>query len=148
MVDISIVIVNYKSWNDLKDCLQSIITINSSKFTMETIVVDNQSNDGRLEEFKTLFPSILFIENSGNNGFANGCNLGASNAKGNYLFFLNPDTIINKDAVLKLWKTTYKNPDYGIVSCLQTDEIINIPKLDFSLNYQLSLVYQEYCTDS
>ena len=83
MVDISIVIVNYKSWNDLKDCLQSIITINSSKFTLETIVVDNQSNDGRLEEFKTLFPSILFIENSGNNGFANGCNLGASNAKGN-----------------------------------------------------------------
>ena len=125
MVDISIVIVNYKSWNDLKDCLQSIITINSSKFTLETIVVDNQSNDGRLEEFKTLFPSILFIENSGNNGFANGCNLGASNANGNYLFFLNPDTIINKDAVLKLWKTTYKNPDYGIVSCLQTDESNN-----------------------
>ena len=125
MVDISIVIVNYKSWNDLKDCLQSIITINSSKFTLETIVVDNQSNDGRLEEFKILFPSILFIENSGNNGFANGCNLGASNAKGNYLFFLNPDTIINKDAVLKLWKTTYKNPDYGIVSCLQTDESNN-----------------------
>ena len=63
MVDISIIIVNYKSWNDLKECLQSIVSINSNRFTMETIVVDNQSNDGRIEEFKTLFPSITFIEN-------------------------------------------------------------------------------------
>jgi GT2 family glycosyltransferase len=122
MVDISIVIVNYKSWNDLKDCLQSIITINSSKFTLETIVVDNQSNDGRLEEFKTLFPSILFIENSGNNGFANGCNFGASRAKGKYFFFLNPDTTITEAAIFEVWQTAAMHPDFGIVCCTQINE--------------------------
>lgn len=122
MIDISIIIVNYKGWSELNNCLQSIITLDNDRFTLETIVVDNQSNDGKITEFKQLFPTIKFVENSGNNGFANGCNLGASAAKGQYFFFLNPDTIINEDAVFKLWKTAIENPDFGIVSCLQTDE--------------------------
>lgn len=122
MIDISIIIVNYKSWSELNNCLQSIIAINSDRFTLETIVVDNESNDYKINEFKQLFPTVTFIENSGNNGFANGCNLGASIAKGKYLFFLNPDTVINEDAVFKLWKTSYENSNYGIVSCRQTNE--------------------------
>lgn len=122
MTDISIIIVNYKSWSELNNCLRSIIAIDSDRFTLETIVVDNEVNNHKINEFKLLFPTILFIENSGNNGFANGCNLGAAIAKGNYLFFLNPDTIINEDAVFKLWKTSYENSDYGIVSCRQTME--------------------------
>ncbi len=122
MVDISIVIVNYKSWNDLKECLQSIVTIKSDLFTMETIVIDNQSNDGRIEDFRRLFPSISFIENTGNNGFANGCNTGAAIAKGNYLFFLNPDTIISEKAVHTLWLTTAANTDVGIFCCTQINE--------------------------
>ncbi|MEY4433614.1 MAG: hypothetical protein RLZZ44_1748 [Bacteroidota bacterium] len=122
MIDISIIIVNYKSWNDLKECLQSIVSIIGDRFTMETIVVDNQSNDGRIEEFKTLFPSITFIENSGNNGFANGCNLGASNANGNYFFFLNPDTTISEEAIFQLWQTAGTHPDFGIVCCTQINE--------------------------
>lgn len=122
MVDISIVIVNYKSWNDLKTCLQSIASINSYRFTMETIVVDNQSKDGRIEDFKNLFPSISFIENSGNNGFANGCNVGASRATGNYLFFLNPDTVVSEHAIYELWNTASTTPDLGIVCCTQINE--------------------------
>jgi GT2 family glycosyltransferase len=122
MIDISIIIVNYKSWSELNNCLQSIIAMDNDRFSLETIVIDNESNHQKINEFKELFPTISFIENSGNNGFANGCNLGASIAKGKYLFFLNPDTIINEDAVFKLWKTSLENPDYGIVSCLQTNE--------------------------
>ena len=122
MVDISIVIVNYKSWNDLNDCLQSIVSINSDRFTLETIVVDNRSNDGRIEEFKILYPSILFIENTGNNGFANGCNVGAANTESNFLFFLNPDTIITEEAVFELWQSVSSNKDIGIVCCTQINE--------------------------
>ncbi|MEY4963141.1 MAG: hypothetical protein RLZZ323_460 [Bacteroidota bacterium] len=122
MVDISIVIVNYKSWNDLKTCLQSIVSINSHRFTVETIVVDNQSNDGKIEDFKHLFPSISFIENSGNNGFANGCNVGAYRAKGNYLFFLNPDTVISENAIYELWHTASITPSLGIVCCTQINQ--------------------------
>ncbi|MEY4011463.1 MAG: hypothetical protein RIT22_587 [Bacteroidota bacterium] len=122
MVDISIIIVNYKSWNDLKECLQSIVSITSDRFTMEIIVIDNQSNDGRIEEFRNLFPSISFIENTGNNGFANGCNTGAAIAKGNYLFFLNPDTIISENAIYDLWLNASDYKDVGVFCCTQINE--------------------------
>ena len=86
-IDISIVIVNYKSWNHLFSCLESIQNIKLEYITIEVIVVDNCSNDSKLNVFRNDFPNFSFIENSGNNGFANGCNLGAKNSSGDYLFF-------------------------------------------------------------
>lgn len=122
MIDISIVIVNYKSWDALTECLEALMTIHSNRFSFETIVVDNHSNDGKLQNFKSLFPTIKFYKNSGNNGFANGCNVGAKIAKGNYLLFLNPDTVANENALFELWDCAKKNPNYGIVTCKQLNE--------------------------
>ena len=116
---ISIVIVNYKSWKHLTNCLQSLVTIKNKDFSFEVIVVDNCSNDGKLEEFEKSFPTVNFVVNSGNNGFANGCNVGAQNAQGDYLLFLNPDAIANEDAIEKMWTYAKKNPTVGIVSCRQ-----------------------------
>ncbi len=122
MIDISVVIVNYKSWDALRECLEAITAIDNNRFSFETIVIDNLSNDGKIGYFKADFPSIIFIENSGNNGFANGCNTGANLAKGDYLLFLNPDTITSENALYKLWDTAKKNPDFGIVTCTQLNE--------------------------
>lgn len=121
-IDISVIIVNYKSWHHLQKCLQQLSIINSDKFIFETIVVDNCSNDGLLESFKSDFKAVNFIENSGNNGFANACNLGASKAQGDYLLFLNPDTLANTEALEELLQTAQQHPNYGIVSCQQVDE--------------------------
>lgn len=118
-IDISIVIVNYKSWNHLEKCVNSIQKILFENLIIEIIVVDNFSNDDQLQSFKKTFSKVNFIVNTGNNGFANGCNLGAKNAKGNYLFFLNPDTIISKDPILKMHSFLIENEDFGIVSCNQ-----------------------------
>ncbi|PQJ73526.1 glycosyltransferase family 2 protein [Polaribacter butkevichii] len=118
-IDISIIIVTYKSWNDLRNCLLSIKEANSLELKLEVVVVDNCSNDGNIFEFKKEFPNLKFIENTGNNGFANGCNLGAKNALGKYLFFLNPDTIINKDSIVKMFTFLEKHANCGIVSCNQ-----------------------------
>jgi len=115
--EVSVVIVNYKSWTHLSDCLISLMKISSANFGIEIIVVDNHSNDGVLEEFKVKFNKVCFIENIANNGFSNACNLGAQNARGNYILFLNPDTIVLKDAILKLLVEASKNSDYGILSC-------------------------------
>ena len=116
---ISIIIVNYKSWNKLRQCLEAIKTINDVDFELETIIVDNASNDGQLNSFQKDFPNFRFIENSGNNGFANGCNLGVQNAKGNYLLFLNPDAILNKKALVNMFEYYTNNKNVGIVSCMQ-----------------------------
>lgn len=118
-IQVSIIIVNYKSWKHLKTCLQSLTFDIESGFSSEIIVVDNCSNDGKLEEFKKEFSKVSFVLNSGNNGFANGCNYGASKAKGEYLLFLNPDTIANAEAVRELREFAKQNLNTGIVSCLQ-----------------------------
>lgn len=116
---ISIVIVNYKSWKHLDNCLKSLEKINSDTFILEVIIVDNTSNDGCFSEFEKKFKNFIFIQNTGNNGFANACNFGANHAKGEWLFFLNPDTMVPEGAIDKIVKTASENPDYGIVSCNQ-----------------------------
>lgn len=117
--NISIIIVNYKSWQHLDNCLNAIHQIKSSNFFLEIIVVDNSLDNKRVEEFKSKYPSYNFYLNSGNNGFANGCNFGAQKATGNYLLFLNPDTKITEEPILKMFKQVSTKPNLGAVSCLQ-----------------------------
>ena len=117
--DISIIIINYKSWKHLENCLDSINKIDSMDFSFEVLVVDNCSSDIFFEVFKKKFTQYKFIENTGNNGFANACNLGAKNAKGNFFLFLNPDTIISKEPLLKMYTFLNENKNVGIVSCSQ-----------------------------
>ena len=121
-MDISIIIVNYRGWNALDECLESIDSIVQETFSFETIIVDNYSNDGQFPIFKKKYPKLTFIENIGNNGFSNGCNFGTTIAKGNHFLFLNPDTKITLAALQTLLKTAISNPDIGILSCLQVNE--------------------------
>jgi GT2 family glycosyltransferase len=116
--DLSIVIVNYKSWKYLRNCLESL-DFTTDQLDFEIIVVDNQSADGNIETFQQEFNHVTFVENSGNNGFANGCNLGSSKANGTHVLFLNPDTIANKDALVEMWQFAKQHHTVGIVSCLQ-----------------------------
>lgn len=117
--DVSIIIVNYKSWKHLKNCLETLVHFKQTQFTFEVIVVDNCSNDGKLKEFSSEYSQFKFIENSGNNGFANGCNLGAINSKGEHLLFLNPDTLATESAVKSMLTCLKENSNFGIVSCNQ-----------------------------
>lgn len=120
--DLSIIIVNYRGWDRLHKCLESLRNVNDARFLFEVIIVDNQSNDGRLAEFVTLFPEFDFISNSGNNGFANGCNLGASRSLGLHLLFLNPDTTVNGDALYDMLEEIRVRPENSIVTCSQVKE--------------------------
>lgn len=135
-IDVSIIIVNYKSWNHLTQCLLSLKHIDGVDFSFEIIIIDNQSNDGLFERFKKKFPEFTFILNSGNFGFSHANNLGVKYASGTYLLFLNPDTIVTKSAILTLMQLAIANTDYGIISCskVKTDgnlekEIRLFPKL-------------------
>jgi GT2 family glycosyltransferase len=120
--DISIIIVNYKGWNRLSQCLDSLTVIKDSRFSHEVIVVDNCSNDGQVVNFQKIYPEFSFIINSGNSGFANGCNLGAANSHGTFFLFLNPDTIVNADALFLMIEEARIRKAYSIISCRQIKE--------------------------
>lgn len=123
MNKLSIIIVNYKGWNALDECLNSLEDIHSEKYSLEVIVVDNCSNDGNFFVFQKKFHQFTFILNSGNNGFANGCNVGAANASSNFLLFLNPDTKVDKQNLESFFEAYIKHQnEIAVLSCLQVDE--------------------------
>ena len=122
MIDVSLIIVNYRGWSHLEKCLDAFVLFQGDQFSFEVIVVDNCSNDGQLALFQKRFPAYSFILNSGNNGFSNGCNLGASSAKGKYILFLNPDILASESAILALLQTIRRNPEFMILSCKQIND--------------------------
>ena len=121
MVDISIIIVNYRGWKDLDNCLCALELFGNEHFSMEVIVVDNCSNDGRLPDFQIRFPEFLFVLNTGNNGFSNGCNLGAASATGKYFLFMNPDIVATENAVLGLLQAIQSHHEIMILTCTQVN---------------------------
>ena len=116
-IDVSIIIVNYKCWEVLAKCIESFNTYKPN-ISYEIIVVDNDSQDGKFNTFQQQFHEIKLIANKGNYGFSNGCNLGADNANGEFLLFLNPDvTLTNSPAIDDMLSFAKATTDVGITSC-------------------------------
>ncbi len=91
---LSIIIVNYNSKLLLEQCVASVKKAVAG-IDSEIIVVDNNSTDGSREYLPPLFPRVKFIFNNTNAGFAKACNQGYKISSGDYVLFLNPDTIIS-----------------------------------------------------
>ncbi len=122
-MQLSIIIVNYKSWHHLTTLLSGLKNASSlNNKDWEIIVVDNASNDDHLLEFKKTYQNITFIENSENNGFAYANNIGAQYAKGMYLLFMNPDVIAAPSEIIKLLNEKIAHPEIGVLSAQQLDK--------------------------
>ncbi len=122
MTDLSIIIVSYRGWARLEKCLNALNSFNGESFKTEVIIVDNRSGDNRLDSFKESFSKFHFIDNSVNGGFANGCNLGANQSSGEFLLFLNPDTVASEAEVGKLLISARGIDGSAVVSCKQINE--------------------------
>jgi len=118
-MDLSVIIVCYRGWEKLTKCLESLDSFSGNNFSMEVIVVDNNSADGRTDEIEKKFPRFRFIRNKINGGYAYGCNTGASYSGGENLLILNPDTIVEESEIEKLLNALRSNPGYYIISCKQ-----------------------------
>ena len=94
-VRVSIIIPHWNGIDILSECLSSLF--NTKHDSYEIIVVDNASTDGSQSWIKNTYPQIKLIENDKNYGYAGGCNVGALKAEGDYLVFLNNDTIQDPD---------------------------------------------------
>ena len=94
---VSIIIPHHNNKKILCDCITSIY--HSTYKNIEIIIVDNASTDSSIQDIKEQFFDLVIIHSKENLGYAGGCNLGAKSAKGEFLFFLNNDTIICKDTI-------------------------------------------------
>ncbi len=110
---VSIIIVNWNSKDNLKECLNSLKNIKYSNY--EIILVDNNSSDGSLDLVAEKFPRVRVVRSDKNLGFAGGNNLGFKDSKGEFILFLNNDTLITKDFLTELILYIRKRTDVGIV---------------------------------
>ncbi|MFA6423035.1 MAG: glycosyltransferase [Patescibacteria group bacterium] len=97
---ISVIIVGYNSEKYLNDCLASIYTSTIKKFRV--IFVDNNSNDDSVKFIQENFKEVIIIKSKENNGFAKGNNIGIQKAielGSEYVFLINPDTIIDPNCI-------------------------------------------------
>lgn len=114
--DISIVIVNYNVKDFLFQCLKSIEN-SKTALSVETIVIDNNSDDSSVEFLKPNFPNVNFIALNENIGFGKANNLGFNQASGKYLLILNPDTLLNEDTLQIMYDFMETHKEVGISGC-------------------------------
>lgn len=116
MPDISIVIVNYNTRDDLQACLDSIIAHRGSLNT-EIIVVDNGSRDGSREMVRQYADEVILIAPDENTWFTGGNNLGVQRATAPYVWILNPDTILQPDTLPRMVDYLRQHDDVGALTC-------------------------------
>ncbi len=117
-MDLSIIIVSYKSKEHLKVLLPSIFA-STKKYSYEVIIVDNDSRDGTAEAVSSLLPAIpnLKLIKNQNNGFSAGNNLGIAQAQGKYILLLNPDTKVESSTFEVMLDFMESRPDVGVSGC-------------------------------
>ncbi len=130
---ISVIIVNY----NVKEYLaQAIISIKRSlkNIKHDIWLVDNNSVDGSVAFIRKEYPEVKIIENKENVGFGKANNQALKKAKGQYIVFLNPDTVVQEDTFTKLLDFFGNTPDAGAATC----KIIN-PDGSFSVDCRHSI---------
>ena len=106
----SLIIVNYNGLRHTKDCLKSLQKLAYPESQLDLIVIDNCSQDDSVNRLRELFPKVRIFVNTANN-FAKALNLGISEAKGQYIGFLNNDATLDSQwlaILVKLLETDRK----------------------------------------
>ena len=125
--DISIIIVSYNVRDLLNKCIESINRFSSEKFSIEIIIVDNNSSDGSVESVKNKFPDVKVIANNYNGGFSHANNQGIRFSTGKNIFLLNPDTEFNSEILTALnAELTSTNKQIIAPKLLNSDESFQV----------------------
>jgi O-antigen biosynthesis protein len=119
-MQLTIIIVNYNVKHFLEQCLCSVEKATRG-MQAEIIVVDNHSTDNSVEYLVPKFPGVRFIANKENSGFAKGCNQGLAVSRGEYVLFLNPDTIVPEDCFSQCLDFFRSHPDAGALGIRMLD---------------------------
>lgn len=116
-MDLSVVIVNYQTFELTKNTVNSILEYDYP-FSYEILVVDNASGDDSLARLKEYFTdNVTFIASDENNGFASGNNQALRIAEGKYVLLLNSDTVVWENTLEKIYDYMEKHTDVGAAGC-------------------------------
>lgn len=126
-IKLSIILISYNTQQLLQECLESLFE-NIDTCLVEIIVVDNNSADSSADMVQERFPSVIFIQNTDNLGFARANNIGIKHSSGDNILLLNTDTIIVEDFVSPIINYLKDAPDVGVLGCRVLNE-------DHSLQY-------------
>lgn len=118
-MDLSIIIVNYRTYKLTNQTIKSVIdTVEDIDY--EVFVVDNNSCDGSVEQLIEDFREysfVKFIKNDENAGFAVANNLAFNIAQGQYVLLLNSDVIVNPQTINKSLDYITSHESIGILGC-------------------------------
>ena len=119
---IFVIIVTYKGHLWYERCFTSL---RDSECLVQTVVVDNASNDGTVEYIRNQFPEIHLIESKENLGFGRANNIGmryALDHRCDYVFLLNQDAWIEPNTLGELVRVADKYPEYGLLGPVQVNK--------------------------
>ena len=145
---ISIVIVNYNSYDYLDNCLKSINNSCLDNIKIETIIINNNYSNLVLKNiYKDL--NIKIIEISKNIGYSKAINIGVNQSKYSTIITMNPDVVIYNDTILNMYNYLNQNNNVGVLGCkvLNTDKSFQlssrrkIPSLSIIFPYLFKFHY-------
>ncbi len=119
-MDLSVLIVNYNVKAYIDQCLRSVERA-SQGLQVEVIVVDNASSDGSVAHIQKHFPWVTCIASPENLGFGRANNLAAAQAKGEFVLYLNPDTVVPEDNFRRALDVMRSKPEIGSMGCRMID---------------------------
>lgn len=114
--ELAVIIVNYNTRQLLDDCLTSVYKAEAPKGGLQVVVVDNDSRDDSVDMVKKKFPQVTLVVSKENLGFAKGNNVGVDKTNSDYLLFLNSDTVIEKDSLVKPLKYLKRHQEAGAIT--------------------------------
>ena len=120
-MDVSIVIVNYNTRKMTSECIESIFKY-TKHLNFEVILVDNASRDGSKTVFEK-YNNITYVYNEENVGFGYANNIGVKKAVGNYILFLNSDTLLYRNIIKDMvdFANAYQHLNIGGIGSVLED---------------------------
>lgn len=119
-MQLSVIIVNYNVKFFLEQCLLSVQKAVEG-MDAEVFVVDNASSDGSREYLEPKFTNIHFVWNKENVGFGKACNQALKQSSGDFVLFLNPDTVVPEDCFTACFNFFQQTPDAGALGIRMLD---------------------------
>ncbi len=118
-IDLSIIIVTYKSETLIEKCLDSIYST-VGNLTFEVIISDNSPDTNTknvISKIKNKYKNLIFIKNEKNEGFSKGNNIAVKKASGRYVLFLNPDMVLANKTLDGMYEFLQESPNVGAATC-------------------------------